>query len=383
MTLHLPTLLTALLLHVLWFTAALPRLVGRPMSVAMRWVQLSLGLQSTVAVGALIHAHWPLPSAVQLLAFAALGAAVVAAQRGVQAWMGKRPLSHTAWVMGLAGPPLLAGAWFYQPLLVEGLAASWLALLVAVLIVALVAPAPQAPELHTRWSRLWALTLLPAQLLFIHQGMTLWGAPPPATWSLALYGSLMLASWGMTSAVLAGWRGEADGRLRHQTKTDALTQLANRRAFEQRGNEMMAVARRHREPLALMVLDVDHFKQVIDLHGHTSGDEALGLLARLMRNAIRPGDCAARLGGEQFGVLLARTQGEGVEALDARIRATLESSAEQELGFVLDYSAGWSLMRSGDRHVEDMVRRADAGLWAAKHQGRGRLCAEPGLAPHD
>lgn len=388
MALEHSTLTLLLALHLLALAALLPLLTGLRTSPALRWAQASLwalagawalpllGMQSSSALGL-------------TLSYFLAGLSLVLCLRALQGWLGGRPGMHLAWLLLAVQPPLLLlGA--EQALIRQGAANAWLAMLLGLLLLGLAWRAPRAPETSPRWRAVLALPLVPLLALTLWRAgtalfdPTLYPALHGDSWFARSY--LLLTLLGGSSATLcfmAAWRGEADGKLRHQAKTDSLTLLANRRAFDQRGNEMISVARRHREPMALMLLDVDHFKQVNDLHGHTSGDEALGLLARLLRAAVRPGDCAARLGGEEFAVLLARTEGTGVEALDRRLRAALADCAEKELGFPLDYSAGWSLLRPGDRHVEDMLRRADAGLYAAKQAGRGCLRAEPGLMPDE
>jgi len=388
MALDLHTLTLLLPLHLLALAAVLPVLTGWRGSPALRWAQASLW----ALVGGwvfLLLGEQVAPVFGLTLSYFLIGLSLVLCLRALQGWLGGRPGMRWAWALLALEPPLLLlGA--EQPLIRQGAANAWLALLQALLLLGLAWRTPRAPETSPRWR---AVMALPLALLF---GMTLWragtGLLEPTLYPSLRGDSLFARSYLLVAfvgaslgalAYLAAWRGEAEGRLRHQAKTDSLTQLANRRAFDQRGNEMIAVARRHREPLAVMLLDVDHFSQVNNLHGHARADEALGLLARLLRAAVRPGDCAARLSGEEFAVLLNRSEREGAEALDRRLRSSLAEHAERELGFPLDYSAGWALLRPGDRHVEDMLRRADAGLYTAKHGGRGRLCAEPGLLPED
>jgi diguanylate cyclase (GGDEF)-like protein len=93
---------------------------------------------------------------------------------------------------------------------------------------------------------------------------------------------------------------------------------------------------------------------------------------------MRLGDLVGRLGGEEFAVLMARSDDQGPPALDQRLRTALAEAAPRELGFALSYSAGWARLRHGDRNIEDLLRRADAALYAAKRGGGGSLAAEPG-----
>ncbi|MBB5203156.1 diguanylate cyclase (GGDEF)-like protein [Inhella inkyongensis] len=382
-----PRTLTVLLsLQLLTLGLALPLLTGLRGNATMRWAQGSLWAQlGTWAVVVLVGHPLPLPALI--LGYGLGGLSFVLALRALQGWLGPRPGMKWAWALWLLAAPLLVLGQPYPKLQQAGLNL-WLALLQGLVVLGAWAPAPKAHESSRRWRTLLALPLLPLMGLSLWRAFIGWtdpvaypaltGSHPVAQAYLVLSG---LAASFAALAFMSAWRGEAEGRLRHQAKTDSLTQLSNRRAFQQRGAEMLAVARRHREPLALYLLDVDHFKQINDIHGHISGDEALGLLARLLKQVVRPGDCVARLGGEEFAVLLARTEGQGVEAVDARLRTALGVEAERELGFALDFSAGWALLRHGDRSVEDILRRADVGLYAAKNGGRGRLCAEPSLMP--
>jgi diguanylate cyclase (GGDEF)-like protein len=179
-------------------------------------------------------------------------------------------------------------------------------------------------------------------------------------------------------ALLAAWRGEAEVALRNAAQTDPLTGLANRRTLERRGDELIANARRHGDTLLALMIDLDHFKQVNDRHGHAQGDAVLVLLADILCELARPGDCAARLGGEEFVVLLGRTRADGAEAFDRRLREALQARAPAALGFFVDHSAGWAVLRAGDRDIHDLLQRADAALYLAKGAGRGCLRGEPG-----
>jgi diguanylate cyclase (GGDEF)-like protein len=179
-------------------------------------------------------------------------------------------------------------------------------------------------------------------------------------------------------ALLAAWRGEAEKRLLEAAQTDPLTGLANRREFERQSAGLVHNARRHNDHLLALLIDLDHFKQVNDERGHAAGDAALVLMGQVLQQLARPGDCVARFGGEEFVLLLGRTQAEGAVAFDRRLREALAAAAAKQLSFKISYSAGWALLRPGDRNVHDMLLRADAALYRAKQEGRGCLRAEPG-----
>lgn len=114
-------------------------------------------------------------------------------------------------------------------------------------------------------------------------------------------------------------------------------------------------------------------------HGEAAGDQALALFASCLQQQMRLGDLVARVGGQEFAVLMARSDAQGPRAMDLRVRDALAARSPAELGFAINYSAGWAKLRHGDRNVEDLLRRADAALYEAKRSGKGCLVAEPGL----
>jgi len=124
--------------------------------------------------------------------------------------------------------------------------------------------------------------------------------------------------------------------------------------------------------VAVLMIDLDHFKQINDSRGHADGDRALMLVARALEAAVRPGDLVGRYGGEEFCVLMNHAENAAATAFDARLRAYLGAVAERELGFPLAYSAGIAVRKSTEDSLEAMLRRADARLYSAKAQGRSR-----------
>jgi diguanylate cyclase (GGDEF)-like protein len=129
--------------------------------------------------------------------------------------------------------------------------------------------------------------------------------------------------------------------------------------------------------VALVLLDLDHFKQVNDTYGHPVGDEALQLLARLLSSECRPGDLAARLGGDEFAVVLAAASSGAGQAFCQRLLALLAQACEQhwpQLGLRLTLSIGLAEANSPEPH-EQLVQRADAALYAVKRGGRDGFAA--------
>lgn len=161
---------------------------------------------------------------------------------------------------------------------------------------------------------------------------------------------------------------------------DELTGLANRRHFLGEAERLWRHARRSGEPLAIAVLDLDHFKDVNDRYGHAAGDAVLCELAACLRDTLRATDLAGRLGGEEFGVLLPDTDLAGGEALLQRLRERIAGMSVVFEGQTLSLSASIGLSRSRheDGGIADALSRADRVLYAAKRQGRNRVRVDPG-----
>jgi diguanylate cyclase (GGDEF)-like protein len=159
--------------------------------------------------------------------------------------------------------------------------------------------------------------------------------------------------------------------------TDGLTGLLNRRSFDDRLVELSAYSVRHREPLSLLMLDIDRFKSVNDEFGHPAGDVALRFVADRVRRVLRLGDLAFRYGGEEFAVLLRKCDAIGGLGVYDRLRDELKR-APVELGRgasrSLSVSAGLATMEVGNNFREgDLVSRADEALYRAKHGGRDKV----------
>lgn len=155
---------------------------------------------------------------------------------------------------------------------------------------------------------------------------------------------------------------------------DPLTSVANRRTFDLRLNEEWRRAARHGGALSLLMIDVDHFKQYNDCYGHPRGDRALRAIATAIQGqAQRATDLVARVGGEEFAVLLPQTGLEGAAAVAEKIRAAVECAGEPHdaspSSAVLTISIGIAALAANETQ-EEFVARADAALYAAKKNGR-------------
>jgi diguanylate cyclase (GGDEF)-like protein len=188
------------------------------------------------------------------------------------------------------------------------------------------------------------------------------------------------------------WADELDAhyqmRLAEGAFQDPLTGLYNRRHLDDRLAAELAAAQRHGRPVSLLMIDIDHFKEVNDDHGHLAGDEALKMVAFVLRGAVRKEDVLARYGGEEFVVVARETVLEGAHALAERIRRAVERShcawQGRELGVTVSIgvtvSVGLTEFVQG-RSERELLEAADRALYLAKQQGRNRVVALPMPAP--
>lgn len=163
---------------------------------------------------------------------------------------------------------------------------------------------------------------------------------------------------------------------------DGLTRLLNRRAFDDRLNDEYNRSKRYNQPLSLLMLDIDHFKQVNDTYGHPAGDEILRLMAALMLDSVREIDAVARYGGEELAVILPTTDLIHARALAERIRRSVASYEFKVAGKILHItvSIGLAVMPDHALTVVQLIDAADQSLYAAKHQGRNRVCSYNGTS---
>jgi len=171
--------------------------------------------------------------------------------------------------------------------------------------------------------------------------------------------------------------------LRAKATTDELTRLANRRTlFERLAIEYERVQRNPGLRCCLLAIDIDHFKRVNDTWGHAAGDAVLRHVAQTMKQQTRRIDIAARIGGEEFIILLPDTSVENAQALAERIRASVENTPANTGGkqIAVTISIGLSAIHPEDRNDQQALERADLALYAAKHSGRNRIRLDPALA---
>lgn len=167
---------------------------------------------------------------------------------------------------------------------------------------------------------------------------------------------------------------QANQELDRQARTDPLTGLLNRRGLDAQLLQSLAIARRAERPLALLLMDLDHFKRINDTFGHDVGDEVLKLLARTLLRRLRDSDICARSGGEEFVAVLPDTDREGARVIAEALVLAMAQQADAVWGRVT-LSVGVAILRHGDTEAT-LLRRADEALYEAKGQGRNRVCLE-------
>ena len=163
-----------------------------------------------------------------------------------------------------------------------------------------------------------------------------------------------------------------------EARTDGLTGLLNRRAFDKSTDELFAAWTGKKQRFSLGLIDIDHFKQINDTYGHPAGDAVLKHVAQLIQNELRESVCVARYGGEEFGVLMLASVEDTSSALD-RLREIVSNMEVVHEGkrISVTLSAGASEILP-DEKIGKLVRRADEALYAAKLGGRNRVYLNDG-----
>jgi diguanylate cyclase (GGDEF)-like protein len=150
---------------------------------------------------------------------------------------------------------------------------------------------------------------------------------------------------------------------------DPLTGLYNRRSFEAFYRQEVAKSKRYRAPLSLILVDLDHFKQVNDTHGHQAGDRVLATVAEILQQATREADLASRWGGEEMALLLPETDGRGARVVAEKLRERIAAQPFEDVGRV---TASFGVATLEGPYV-DLVSEADQALYRAKAAGRNRV----------
>ncbi|MBX3699155.1 MAG: GGDEF domain-containing protein [Dokdonella sp.] len=160
--------------------------------------------------------------------------------------------------------------------------------------------------------------------------------------------------------------------LQRQSRTDTLTRVPNRRHFDEVASGEFERARRNNGSMALLVVDIDHFKQFNDRYGHSRGDEVLRQVAEKLSNGVRRGDHACRYGGEEFALVLPGADGTAAADVAESLRSLVESSAQPDAPITVSIGVATSRDREF-ANVDELFQAADRALYRAKDLGRNRV----------
>jgi len=174
---------------------------------------------------------------------------------------------------------------------------------------------------------------------------------------------------------------DAQIKLKDMAYRDPLTDLYNRRYFEEVAKELLLLAKRESEPLGVLMIDIDKFKQINDTHGHDIGDKVIIQCAQELQSYIRESDIIARIGGEEFSIILPNTAQESVRILANNIRKKIEVikinlDSGPHIQFTVSIGASM-LSTEQDNSIADVIKRADKALYTAKAEGRNKVVAIP------
>ncbi len=168
-------------------------------------------------------------------------------------------------------------------------------------------------------------------------------------------------------------------QLKRLSITDGITEIYNHRYFQDQLQVEIERAHRHRHPVVLLIIDVDHFKEINDAHGHPLGDNVLAGIAALFKSATRKIDTAARYGGDEFALILSNTDKQGGLKLAERIRKQIESLTlalpDQQGSVSVTISVGLAGFPSDAQTHIELIKAADKALYVAKKLGRNRVSA--------
>ena len=353
--------------------------MGRHLSVAAESARRALILRAigwaAVVVAESWSGDWP-GNLLSTLAMASFCAGNWMTFKALKGWLGPRRGEFAVLALAILTPIGYAASFWSHPLRV-----GWGNFLIAaqLLIVCRAALFSQT-GINGRWRWVMSLSMAVMAALSVARGVI--GAffsdvyPHFDASNLFNLGYLFLANGAQivsSVAILVAWHEEAEQELRDQALIDPLTGVLNRRGWDAAIINVFAHARRHRQPLALLAFDLDHFKHINDTRGHEAGDCALRFFGQWLGKERRSGDIVARVGGEEFYALMPMADEAAARAFDQRLRDVLATWAPARLGHTLDFSSGLARLESGDESFATLAERADRALYRAKAAGRACL----------
>ena len=245
--------------------------------------------------------------------------------------------------------------------------------------------------LHRRWGPLCVMPLLLAGVMLAARSV--WALVSPGSVTAEVEQTTLLSVGssftGLVAALLLQMTlvgllvSRLVARLDRLSRHDALTSLLNRRAIDEVLAQEEQRARRFSGRMAVLMIDIDHFKQVNDSRGHSMGDRALQHLAAVMRSQLREIDHLSRWGGEEFLAVLPATSGPEAQVMAERLRDRVHSLplVQDDLQLALTVSIGVAEWQGRDDSLAQLLGRANAALYQAKAAGRNQVRASDGAAP--
>jgi len=378
MHLDIRSLLVAMTVCMVTMAVALPAVmerVDRPTRLAQAGVVVQ-GIAWTLLLASGLAPRGSLADrALSTLAIVGISSSIALTSSAFDLWCGRSGRVRASWLIAIVlstGYGLGFASYPFRVGWANGLIALQLAMLAAIL-----ARRPAVSIGRWRWLLVASLIAHASATLargvlgaFFTESYPTFLAPHPVNVAFAIIANATTVI--TLTAMLLAHRDAAARELERLATVDALTGVLNRGAWMSRATTELAVSVRYGYPVAVLMIDLDHFKLINDTHGHADGDRALVFVARALEAAVRPGDLVGRYGGEEFCVLMNHAENAAASAFDVRLRNYLGAVAERELGFPLEYSAGIAVRCTADDSLSAMLRRADATLYGAKAQGRSR-----------
>jgi diguanylate cyclase (GGDEF)-like protein len=227
-------------------------------------------------------------------------------------------------------------------------------------------------------ARYFLIAALAAMVGALLTALSVWGFIPHNSWTFRAVEIGMLVDATLLALALAyQLRASQERRIRAErlAQLDPLTGLNNRRAFYDKTASFWGNAIRHKHATSVVLLDIDRFKQINDIHGHAHGDEVLKALAEILKQSVRQGDVLARWGGEEFIVFLPETSLQEAAALAERLRMAIEAVRIPREQGTTSVTASFGVAQKEARHatLDALIASADACQYQSKLQGRNRV----------
>lgn len=375
--LHHPTLLlvqasVAMLTTALLVVAALG--VGR--RVELMWWALG-NVVSTIGLLVVAQSNWP-PILHSVLGYGILGLGLGFVWRGLRIFAGGQ--LHLATLISVPAVTLAIASWFtfvmpslHARLIASSLGFGALNLLFAATLVRGVRNASRA----VMWVSAVGFATLGFALL-VRAAIHIDSAGDPTMRALLSSSTVYvtaLAQITITFGLILMVARQYAEDLREASMTDRLTGALNRAGLEHQMQRLLRRAERARHGLAVLMLDVDHFKQINDTHGHPAGDLVLRALVRQLRDEVRPGDVVARYGGEEFLIVLDGLDQAAAGVVAERVREAIASRPVLASGnsIGLTVSIGVATVEDAGYNLDGLIRQADTAVYQAKAAGRNRV----------